>query len=424
LSNRGAAQHFAATDRVLALLASRPLSVALCAPREVERLRAITFGIPNGFCPSGASSRSSDEREEMASVVGNGAVTCQTEEASVRDRRESWSRRQFVSVLTLAGTTGLLGMRPEPAAAEPPPETTRIRVVSAGGACQAPKWAAGDLLRAEGFADVQYTHKRAGFSVAARLKALDAGEADFDLMFVPNLILGIEAGQPLVIVAGGHIGCFELFGGDRVRAIRDLKGKAIGVREVGSFEQLFLAIILSYVGLDPSKDARWVSHSPADAGRLLAGGKIDAFLGFPPHTQELRAKKIGHILLNSTIDPPWRDHFCCMVVANREFVRRYPAATKRVVRALMKANQVCALASNRTAQLVVDQGPGISYEYALQMMKEIPYGAWREYDPEATIRFYALRLHEAGMIKSTPQKIIAQGTDWRFLNELKKELKG
>jgi hypothetical protein len=39
-------------------------------------------------------------------------------------------------------------------------------------------------------------------------------------------------------------------------------------------------------------------------------------------------------------------------------------------------------------------------------------------------RFYALRLREAGMIKSTPQRLIAQGTDWRFLNELKKELKG
>ena len=57
-------------------------------------------------------------------------------------------------------------------------------------------------------------------------------------------------------------------------------------------------------------------------------------------------------------------------------------------------------------------------------MQEVPYGKWREYDPEDTVRFYALRLHEAGMIKSSPQKIIAQGTDWRFLNELKKELKG
>jgi NitT/TauT family transport system substrate-binding protein len=57
-------------------------------------------------------------------------------------------------------------------------------------------------------------------------------------------------------------------------------------------------------------------------------------------------------------------------------------------------------------------------------MREVPYGKWREYDPEDTIRFYALRLHEVGMIQSTPQKLIAQGTDWQFLNELKKELKG
>jgi NitT/TauT family transport system substrate-binding protein len=56
-------------------------------------------------------------------------------------------------------------------------------------------------------------------------------------------------------------------------------------------------------------------------------------------------------------------------------------------------------------------------------LKRLPYQRWREANPEDTLRFYALRLHEVGMIKSTPQKIIADGTDWRFLNELKKELK-
>ena len=56
-------------------------------------------------------------------------------------------------------------------------------------------------------------------------------------------------------------------------------------------------------------------------------------------------------------------------------------------------------------------------------MKEVPYGKWREYEPADTMRFYALRLYEDGLIKSTPQKILAQGTDWRFFNELKKKLK-
>ena len=64
-----------------------------------------------------------------------------------------------------------------------------------------------------------------------------------------------------------------------------------------------------------------------------------------------------------------------------------------------------------------------NYDYALQTMTDVPYNKWREYDPEDTIRFYALRLQEAGMIRSGPQKIIADGTDWRFLNELKRELK-
>ena len=63
------------------------------------------------------------------------------------------------------------------------------------------------------------------------------------------------------------------------------------------------------------------------------------------------------------------------------------------------------------------------YDYAEEALREIPYDKWREYDAEDTIRFYALRLHEAGMIKASPQKIIADGTDWRFLNELKRELK-
>ena len=56
-------------------------------------------------------------------------------------------------------------------------------------------------------------------------------------------------------------------------------------------------------------------------------------------------------------------------------------------------------------------------------MREVPYDKWRQFNPEDTLRFYALRLHETGMIKGTPTKLIAQGVNWRFFNELKRELK-
>jgi NitT/TauT family transport system substrate-binding protein len=113
-----------------------------------------------------------------------------------------------------------------------------------------------------------------------------------------------------------------------------------------------------------------------------------------------------------------------MIMANREFVRKHPSATKRALRALLNATDVCALAPETTAQRMVDRGYTDRYDLALAVIKEIPYGQWRQYDAEDTVRFFALRLHEAGIIKSTPQQIIARGTDWRFFNELKKELKG
>ena len=84
-----------------------------------------------------------------------------------------------------------------------------------------------------------------------------------------------------------------------------------------------------------------------------------------------------------------------------------------------------AFTSDLTGQefwLVVDKGYTPNYDYALQAMKDIPYNRWRTFNPEDTIRFYALTLHGVGMVKSTPDEIIKQGTDWRFLNELKAEM--
>jgi NitT/TauT family transport system substrate-binding protein len=98
-------------------------------------------------------------------------------------------------------------------------------------------------------------------------------------------------------------------------------------------------------------------------------------------------------------------------------------ATKRVIRSILKAADLCATEPERAARLIVEGGFTERYDYALQTLTENPYGAWREYDAEDTIRFYALRLHELGLIKSSPQKIIAEGTNWRFLDELKRELK-
>jgi NitT/TauT family transport system substrate-binding protein len=321
----------------------------------------------------------------------------------------------------MAGSAGLLGLTPQPVAAEPPPETTKLRLAANPSTCQAPLYLAEQLLYAEGFTDVQYANKESNL---ASQEAVASGEADISMGFSAPTIILIDKGDPIVFLAGVHVGCLELFGTGQIRAIRDLKGKTVAVIRLGSALHVFLAGMLAYVGLDPRKDIKWVTHPLAESARLLAEGKIDALLAAPPQAQELRAKKIGHVVLNSMMDRPWSQYFCCIPTANREFVRKKPAATKRALRAILKATDICSREPEQVARFMVDKGYTQNYDYAVQALREIPYGKWRDHDPEDTLRFYALRLHEVGMIKSSPQKIIAQGTDWRFLNELKKELEG
>jgi len=305
--------------------------------------------------------------------------------------------------------------------AEAPPETTRIRLVRESSICLAPVYIGEELLRAEGFTDVQYVELE-GALVPGQM--LGAGKADLGADAAPALVLNLEAGEPLVVLGGLHAGCYELFGTDRVRTIRDLKGKKVAVTLLRDDRHAFIAAMAAHVGLHPLKDIEWVVHPVDESMRLLDEGRVDAFIGFPPEPQELRARKIGHVVVNTAADRPWSQYFCCMPAANREFARKHPVATKRALRALLKAADLCAREPDRVARFLVERKYTNQLEYARQTLQEVPYTRWREYVPEDSLRFYALRLHEGGMIKTSPQKLIAQSTDWRIFNELKRELKG
>ena len=334
------------------------------------------------------------------------------------------ARRAFLRAATAAGAAwaGALGGRVTQTSAEPAPEISRLRLIrTTASVCQAPQYLADELFRSEGFTEVTYVRKDGPHAIA---EALASGEADVNMNFSGPLLIHIDSGKPIVILGGVHVGCFELFGTRHVRTIRDLKGRTIAIGPFGGPHHVFLSSILAYIGLDPRKDVTWITKPFEESRQLLAEGKVDAYLGFPPDAQELRAKKVGHVMLNSSVDRPWSHYFCCMLAGNRDFVRKHPMAAKRALRAILKATDICATEPERTARFLIDSGHRVREDYASQALREIPFTRWREYEPGDTLRFYALRLHEAGMIKGNPQKLIAEGANWRFLNELKKELKG
>ena len=154
----------------------------------------------------------------------------------------------------------------------------------------------------------------------------------------------------------------------------------------------------------------------------MKNGEVDAILALPPLGEHLRNYKVGHTILNTATDRPWSQYYCCLVAANRQFMEKNPIATKRALRAILRGLDLCAREPERAARYLVDNYYTNSYDYALATMKMLGYGVWRQYNPEETLRFYSLQLRTAGLIKSTPDQIMAKGTDWRFYNELKREM--
>jgi NitT/TauT family transport system substrate-binding protein len=329
------------------------------------------------------------------------------------------TRHRFVCSAALAGGAGMLPALGAPAA-EPSLETTTIKLPRAPAICTMPQMITEQLLQAEGFTDIRFVDELLPPHDAEQLAR---GDVDLMANYASNFIVALDKGEAFTLLAGVHVGCFVLFGHEDVHSIAGLKGKTVGVPGFGSGADLLLTLMAAEVGLDPKKDMRWIADPAEKPKDLFIDGKIDAFLGFPPEPQELRAKQIGRVIFDTAVDRPWSQYFCCMLAGNREFARRHPVATKRAMRAILKATDLCASDPASAARLLVNGGFTPRYDYALQTLNDVPYDRWREYDPEDTIRFYTLRMRDSGFIKSTPQKIIAESTDWHFLDELKRELK-
>src|SRR5262249_6010853 len=220
------------------------------------------------------------------------------------------TRRRFMATLSLASAACFVGPQ-RSFAAEGALETTTVRLNDGPGTCIAPQYVADELLRAEGFTDVRYVRLAPGSNSP---EGIARGEVDFGINFASVLVAGFDRGVELTVLGGVHVGCFELFVNDGSRSLAELKGKSVGITFLGSPGHLFLAAIAAHVGIDPGKDLHWVTTDQA-AGpiELFTAGKVDAFLGFPPDPQQLRGQHVGRVILNSALDRPWSQYYCCML---------------------------------------------------------------------------------------------------------------
>jgi NitT/TauT family transport system substrate-binding protein len=344
------------------------------------------------------------------------------EAAMTRPMFPDWTRRATLGGLAASSGAGLIGFGWESAAAEAPPETRKIRIMQDEGIpvlCWAPQYLAIEFLRMEGFEEIELIR----FDATNNAMSLVDGTADFAVPLSTDIAIEADRGGEITLLSGLHVGCVEVFASERVKSITDLRGARLAADGVESDARRFLSAVVAYVGLDPERDVEWVYGHARTWAEAFADGEVDVVRAFPPMTYDLHELGFGHVIMNTTLDDPWRNFYCCMIAAQSDFVRRYPVATKRALRAYAKAQQACANDRERSARLLVELGATERLDYARRVVDEVPYGAWREYDPAASLRFFALRLREAGFIKESPGALVDRVADTSFWNELRTELK-
>lgn len=308
---------------------------------------------------------------------------------------------------------------------EPPPEVTTLRVPQVSASCAAPFLAARAFLAEEGFTDIQYVPTRLQYSLIN--ERVGSGEVDIAFQFVPPLAYDIEQGMPLVALAGAHVACYEIRGADGITSLADLRGKRVGIHDIAPkpSDFTFIASILQYVGITVGKDCEIVPFnygSTVNYTNALNAGLIDAAMFLPPVALSVRDAEIGHVLLDSRVDAPWSKYYCCFVITRKGFLEQNPIATKRALRAVLRGVDRCHREPEAVAQELVRAGWSANEYSAVQGMPYQHFDAWRTHSPEDSMRFFALRLREGGVIKSTPDELIKRGLDLRYLDELRDKI--
>jgi NitT/TauT family transport system substrate-binding protein len=288
--------------------------------------------------------------------------------------------------------------------------------------CDPGLFLAKSYLLAEGFTDVQFVN-----TPFTSWGWINDNKADFACAHSEFAVGAIDAGVPLLVLTGLHSGCLELWVRDGIARVSDLRGKRISVRvnDVSDMFYAWFATYLGFVGMRQTDVEFVTAKGPDDYDGMVDAfkeGRADAFLAGGAEGPRLRrlAKAPGHVFLETMIDKPWSQYFCCNLVVNREWARQNPNATKRVTRALLHATDAAARSPARAARDVVAMGGFDDESIVTDTMAMCTYN-WRDLDPEDTLRFFALRLADAKLVTKTPQQILAQGTDFAYMRQLKTE---
>ena len=185
------------------------------------------------------------------------------------------TRRRVLGALSATGVAGFLRY-PRAGAAEPPPETTSVRLPKMQTICFAPLYVCEELLRNEGFTEIHFVD--VSLPELLDSSALSSGRVDFAAALTLGHLIGFDSGAPITLLSGVHVGCYELFAHGDIRTITDLKGKKVG--SVGA--NPLVSMISAWVGLDQKRTLPWWTIPPRNLWSYSSKASSMRTSHFPP----------------------------------------------------------------------------------------------------------------------------------------------
>ena len=257
-------------------------------------------------------------------------------------------------------------------------------------------------------------------SAAESKEAAALGKADWTFVSMVSAIVGLDKFANYKIVAGLHVGCHEIIAQLDITSVNELEGKTVAIPGIGSTQHLVLLSALYGEGVDPEK-VDLVVYPSAEMPALLKAGKIDAAMGWPPIPEICSMEGIGHTILSTTLDPPWSDHMCCVLIAHTPWMEKNPEALRRVIKATYLAAAAVDADPPGMAKVLIDKGYAKNLPATTLALAKIPWLKFKFHHPEETIIYYAEDLYNFGITTHDADWIL-EGCDWSYYEDVLEEM--
>jgi len=308
------------------------------------------------------------------------------------------SNWRYAVVVTTAGAAMLLmaGCSKDQA----PGQSNKVRVGYIGLTCEAPIFTAVEkgFFKEEGL-DVSLV--KCDWKNYKDVLAL--GGYDVTHHLVMYFLKPIEQGLDVKFTGGIHRGCLRVQApvNGKVRSVKDLKGKRIGVPGMGTPPFIFANRVLGANGIDPSREVNWLVFPAGELGLALDKGEVDAVADSEPIGSMLIAQGKVKNIADQAVDMPYADEYCCAVLVNGKFLARNPKASAAATRALLKAAKWVEANPRAAAELSVTK------KYLLSTVDQNTVSiSHLRYVPSVSgasnaVRLAAAEMQRAGMLRKS-----------------------